>query len=70
MDKYYKEEGAVRKRPDCSFLFGKNSDKISVDIPMEGVEYDGWKIFPLAAPYVSNVLFHTISLIGTKLLHL
>ncbi len=71
VDEYYKNERAVKKGPDCSFLFDKNSNKISVDIPPgKGVEHDGWMIFPLVIPTtVSDVLVHTISLTGTKCLH-
>ena len=69
VDDYYKSEGA-EKGPDCSFLFDTNSNKISVDIPPgKDVEHDGWMIFSLATSNVSDVLFHTISLTGTKLLH-
>lgn len=46
----YKRKGA---RPGPHQVIEFESDMITLDIPMEGITTDGWKITPLMRPVVS-----------------
>ncbi len=55
VNKFYKGEGA-EKGSHLAIEFEIPSEAISLDIPMlEGIEKDGWRIYPLVTPVVSIV---------------
>ena len=44
------------KGPSFAIEFNDACDTISLDIPMpRGIEQDGWRIYPLVAPFVSDI---------------
>ncbi len=54
MEQFYKGEGA-EKGSFLAIEFDALSEAISLDIPMpEGIEQDGWRIYPLVTPVVSG----------------
>ena len=55
MKEEYIREGAVR---DLHQSIEFESDAISLDIPLEGVNTKGWKITPLIHPVVSSCVHH------------
>ncbi len=55
VDDYY-EKIEAEKGPDGPFLFSEHSEKLLLDISMnEHVEHNGWNIYPLVAPVVSDI---------------
>ena len=46
-----------KKGPYLGIQFDEGSKQISLDIPLpNGVEHDGWRIYPLVPPIVSREL--------------
>ena len=58
MRREYKEKEAQQ---DSELVVEFESDRIAIDIPLEGIVVGGWKITPLAAPVVANA--KTISIV-------
>ncbi len=61
MEQFYERKGA-EKGSHLTIEFEVPSEAISLDIPMlEGIEKDGWKIYPLVTPIVSIVPSFSLS---------
>ncbi len=53
VEQFYERNGA-EKGSHLAIEFEVPSEPISLDIPMlEGIEKDGWRIYPLVTPVVS-----------------
>ena len=53
--KKYEKEGAIL---GVHQLIEFEADAISLDIPMDGLSIQGWKITPLMRPVVSSCVHH------------
>ncbi len=52
--------GAVVQEGSSVIFQFNRSNKVSLDIPREGMEQDGWRIYPVHLITVSGVLSHVI----------
>ena len=62
-NEYEKIEGGAVFGPDQPVEFEPNSGMIALDIPLEGITIEEWKITPLIRPVVIKaniVLFHEL----------
>ena len=48
------KEYSSHAKPALSFTYGFEEDCISLNIPKEGLEHDGWKVTPCYDPKVSS----------------
>ncbi len=61
MEQFYERKGA-EKGSHLAIEFEYPSETISLDIPMpNGIEQDGWRIYPLVTPVVSIVPSFSLS---------
>ena len=55
----YGEKGAlVGPHQPVKFEVGNDTISVALDIPMEGLSIQGWKITPLMRPVVSSCVHH------------